>query len=133
MNEYILLVINSSSLVCKGRGGTLALEIDVGLDKARDERARQGLQPVVAADVGRQRANDVLEQMLLAVDRGGDAVVAVEDLPDPVQAADRSEMRTSEGGMTLTREGRNEEHTAKTEKTDEGSPGTRRQSGLTRK
>ena len=101
-------------MVGKGGGGgeqagTLALEIDVGLDKARDERARQGLQPVVAADVGRQRANDVLEQMLLAVDRGGDAVVAVEDLPDPVQAADRSEMRTSEGGDdtdTRRKEGR---------------------------
>jgi len=94
MNEYILLVINSSSLVCKGRGGgggggTLALEIDVGLDKARDERARQGLQPVVAADVGRQRADDVLEQMLLAVDRGGDAVVAVEHLQIQ-EAAERS-------------------------------------------
>jgi hypothetical protein len=72
---------------------TLALEIDVGLDKAGDERARQRLQPVVAADVRRQRAHDVLEQMLLAVERRRHAVVAVEHLARQIQAAEGRQIR----------------------------------------
>ena len=71
---------------------TLALEIDVGLDKAGDERAGQRLKPVVAADVRRQRAHDVLEQMLLAVDRRRHAVVAVEHLARQIQAAEGRQM-----------------------------------------
>jgi len=77
---------------------TLALEIDVGLDKAGDERARQRLQPVVAADVRRQRAHDVLEQMLLAVDRRRHAVVAVEHLARQIQAAEGRQIRAQQQG-----------------------------------
>jgi len=75
---------------------TLALEIDVGLDKAGDERAGQRLKPVVAADVRRQRAHDVLEQMLLAVDRRRHAVVAVEHLARQIQAAERRQIRAQQ-------------------------------------
>jgi len=75
---------------------TLALEIDVGLDKTGDKRAGQRLKPVVAADVRRQRAHDVLEQMLLAVDRRRHAVVAVEHLARQIQAAERRQIRAQQ-------------------------------------
>jgi hypothetical protein len=75
---------------------TLALEINVGLDKAGDESARQRLQPVVAPDVRRQRAHDVLEQMLFAIDRRRHAVVAVEHLPRQIQAKETSDQGTAE-------------------------------------
>lgn len=75
---------------------TLALKIDVGLDKAGDERARQRLQPVFAADVRRQRAHDVFEQMLLAVDGRRHAVVAIEHLARQIQAAERRQIRAQQ-------------------------------------
>ena len=112
---------------------TLALKIDVGLDKAGDERARQRLQPVFAADVRRQRAHDVLEQMLLAVDRRRHAVVAIEHLARQIQAAERRQIRAQRERAAAAAAEREALRTAKTEKADAGSPGTRRQSGLTRK
>ena len=109
---------------------TLALEIDVGLDKASDERARKRLQPVFAANVRRQRAHDVLEQMLLAVDRRQHAVVAIEHLVRQIQAVERRQIRARQQERAAAEREGWAVRTAKTEKADAGSLGTRRQSGL---
>jgi hypothetical protein len=87
-----------------GMALTLALEINVGLDKAGDESARQRLQPVVATDVRRQRAHDVLEQMLFAIDRRRHAVVAVEHLQRQIQAKETSDQGTAERERERERE-----------------------------
>ena len=85
---------------------TFRLEILVGLDEPRDERPRERGEPLVPAQIGRDAAEHVAEEVLLGVHRGGAPVVPIEQLRE------RTRPDTGAGGGRPLRT--NPEHSSNT-------------------
>ena len=66
---------------------TFCHEILIGFDECSDQRSWERSKPVFPVEISRDRAQDVVQEILLGVNRGSIAVVPVKQL----QANDRAE------------------------------------------